>query len=360
MKRKIVSIYRGKLSLNRGTPLRVASLINEIVKNEDFEYFTCTADDIFETSKSHLTISGKKIHSIKEINTFVKTNNIDVLIFHTLSAAYFLLPLKILNPRKKFVLEMHGFNEEEERLYSDISLYKFYLLKIFFGIIYICSDAITTCSETASIILRKYNSNVTTVYGGVDLHKFNPNIVPTHSFKSAEEEIVIGYSGNLRKWQGVDFLVDVFQELTKRDKLFKLVLLLSEKVTIDIPENVTVLDPVSHDEVGKYNASFDILVIPRPETKVNTISFPSKLIEYMAMGKPVIGSRTSDIHKIVIDGKNGFLYDPEDKEGLINCFLKLKDPHVRASIGKSAFETVQQEYTWKHQGEKVSIVLRSL
>lgn len=360
IKKNVLSVYRGSLSQNRGTPLRITSLMHHIAVSNAFTYYTCSNDAEIEYSNSHLVLTGNKISDLRRLNRFIKDNHIDIIVFHNIPAAYYLLPLKLLNPKKKFVMEMHGFLEEELRLYGDVNWLEYNLYRSFFFLIYKCCNAITTCSETATEIMLKYNKNTHTIFGGVDLKKFNPSIQPIRSFKESPEDIVIGYSGNLRRWQGVDFLLRAFEDLLQKDDSFKLVLLLSEEPHFQVPRSTTIIGPVEHSEVGGYTAAFDILVIPRPASLINGLSFPSKLMEYLAMGKPVVGSRTSDVHKIIVDGENGFLYEPGDKEGLVNCFLKLKDSTVRDKMGRNAYATVQNKYTWEIQGEKMLNILMSL
>jgi glycosyltransferase involved in cell wall biosynthesis len=148
--------------------------------------------------------------------------------------------------------------------------------------------------------------------------------------------------------------------LVKKDPSFSLELLLSEKVDIKNIPNVSVFKSVAHEDVAKFNAQCDILVIPRLENKVNTLSFPSKLMEYLAMGIPVVGSRTSDIHKIVTHKENGMLYKPGDKEEFINCLLELKNLLLRNKIGTKGFELVKENYSWEKQGKLFLDLLRSV
>jgi len=97
-----------------------------------------------------------------------------------------------------------------------------------------------------------------------------------------------------------------------------------------------------HQDVPKFMIDCDILVIPRPLTPVTKISYPSKLTEYLAMGKAVVISNMGDADQVIEDGVNGMLYTPGDMEGFIDKLLLLKDKSTRVSLGRRATETAQK------------------
>lgn len=347
---KILSVYRSFLLENRGTPLRVKSLINYSKKDAMTEWYTCTLDNESPLGLSHITVTHDHVDDIKKIIQYVRQNNIDVVVFHSIAAAFYMPFIKIFTSAK-MVLEMHGFREEEELLYGGISKFKYMRDKLFYRVIYRLCDLITTCSISATKYLGMFNKNVVSVYGGVDLSLFNPDVVPGKYFERKEGDIIVGYAGDGKKWQGLPFLFEAFDALVQKYPQFRLELLLSEKRTIPEREYIHVTGAVSHDKVSSFTALCDVLVIPRIVSRVNELTYPSKLMEYMAMGKAVVVSRTSDMHKIIMDGENGVTFKPEDKEGFIEAMGKLVDSEFRKKLGVSAYRTASDEYTWDIQGK---------
>ena len=343
---RLLSLYRSSLYSTRGTPLRVKNIVDHLAGDSRIELYTATWDQNFENSKKHLYLDNNHLKDIFQLIKFVKKYQIEVLIGHTIASAYYLIPLKYLC-RTKIMLEMHGFIEEEEYLYGSMSKARYMMQKFFFNNLYRFFDSITTCSETATMYISKYNKNVVTVYGGVDTDMFTP--LP---HKSDDAKIVIGYAGNARKWQGLDFLLDAVRELHAKDPRFILKILISESKYV-LPEwahSFASLDgPVSHEMVPAFLSTCDMLVIPRLQNTVNTLSFPSKLPEFMAMGIPIIASRTSDCHRIISDGTDGLLFDPGDAEGLMRNIRILADPEVRTKIGRAARDKTVTQYTMKKQ-----------
>jgi glycosyltransferase involved in cell wall biosynthesis len=269
-----------------------------------------------------------------------------VVIGHTINSYKLLLLVKLFT-RSKIVLEMHGFIEEEDKLIENISRFKYILLKCIFRFFYKTCDLITTCSDTATKEICPYNKNTFTVFGGVDTSLFSPRKMLPH------EGIVIGYAGSVRIWQGLQFLVDTFITRKLHQQGYELQLLLSQEYSLpEEAHSIKILSSVSPEEVPNFLSLCDILVIPRENNEVNRLSFPSKLIEYMAMGVPVVASRTSDMHKIITHGKNGMLFDPGNAEDLYNCIIELSaNKEYRRSIGEEASTYVSLQYTWEKQAK---------
>lgn len=347
----VVSVFRSKLDDNRGTPIRVRSLLREMSECDDIRVisFSWDANPVLAGMEHH-HMRNNHWEDIQAIARVVRKEKAHIVMGHTMATWYYLVALKFLTGVKIF-LEMHGFLEEEARLYGTISPLRFWFEKLVYGVFYSLCDGATTSSDTATQILSRYNKNVKTVWGGVDLTLFNPSVTSGNYLPNVAGLITIGYAGNTRTWQGVDFLAATFATLRLKHPEFRLALLVSEAKGIPVGEGVTVVAGVSHDKVSAFLAECDILVIPRMHNEVNRISFPSKLIEYMAMGKPVVASATSDCHKVIRDGIDGFVYEPGDAEALTDILVRLKDASLRVRIGQEGYATVKKAFTWQHQAD---------
>ena len=47
--------------------------------------------------------------------------------------------------------------------------------------------------------------------------------------------------------------------------------------------------------------------------------FPLAILEYMAMGKPVIATKVGGVPEIIEHGVNGYLIPPEDSDSLVRA-----------------------------------------
>lgn len=113
---------------------------------------------------------------------------------------------------------------------------------------------------------------------------------------------VIFYSGQLNPAYGMENLLEVFQELYKAHPDYELWLCGSGKLADKIRELETVCPGIRYfgyvdgNRVRQLQAEATVLINPRQNTDAFTrFSFPSKTMEYLASGKPVIGYKLDGI-----------------------------------------------------------------
>ncbi|NLW81456.1 MAG: glycosyltransferase family 4 protein, partial [Desulfovibrionales bacterium] len=63
----------------------------------------------------------------------------------------------------------------------------------------------------------------------------------------------------------------------------------------------------------------DIVVVP----SLLNDNLPGVVIESLAFGKPVIGSRRGGIPEMIVDGYNGLLFEPENLSDFAACLSKI-------------------------------------
>src|SRR5689334_4384034 len=116
---KVLSIYRGLVDDNRGTPIKVRSLSNEFSKMGEIDFTLCAWDEegVLEFPK-YFKLTNNHFDDIKKIYRFVKDNKVDIVMGHTMATYYYLLPIKFFT-KAKIVLEMQGYIEEEAKFYGD-------------------------------------------------------------------------------------------------------------------------------------------------------------------------------------------------------------------------------------------------
>ncbi|HEY6332469.1 MAG TPA: glycosyltransferase, partial [Blastocatellia bacterium] len=118
----------------------------------------------------------------------------------------------------------------------------------------------------------------------------------------------------------------------------------------------TFLGRVPHDQAPSYLDACDILVSPHVKMPDGSEFFgsPTKLFEYLAMAKPVIGSRLGQIGSLIVDGYNGLLIPAGDSRALAEAIDRLAgDQSLRSELGEHARETVASNYTWRHNAARV-------
>jgi glycosyltransferase involved in cell wall biosynthesis len=85
------------------------------------------------------------------------------------------------------------------------------------------------------------------------------------------------------------------------------------------------------------------------------------ILEAMAIGKPVIGSRVGGIPEQIDDGRTGLLFEMGNKEELAKKMNMLsKDPDTRKRMGLAARKKLEQEYSLNQHCTKVMQIYEEL
>lgn len=106
------------------------------------------------------------------------------------------------------------------------------------------------------------------------------------------------------------------------------------------PGNVVFKGRLSHGEAVRELKKADFSIFFRDPTRVNNAGFPTKYAEAAAAGVPVITNHFSDIPKMIVQGKNGFI--AENTPGSISDTIR-----VVAALSKDEIVAMKQ-YCWTH------------
>jgi glycosyltransferase involved in cell wall biosynthesis len=103
-----------------------------------------------------------------------------------------------------------------------------------------------------------------------------------------------------------------------------------------------------------------VLVNPRPSRLLeNRYNFPSKLMEYLAAGRPIISTATSDVAEHYGDAV--VVLDDETPEGLARCIERVvaAPAEERANMGSRARAAVEG-VTWQMQAKEILAFIETL
>lgn len=80
---------------------------------------------------------------------------------------------------------------------------------------------------------------------------------------------------------------------------------------------------------------------------------PNTVLEGMACGLPVVGTRASGLAELVREGVNGYLVDINDAAALADRLADLIDnPYERRRMGKESRKIAEQEFAWDYIAEQ--------
>jgi glycosyltransferase involved in cell wall biosynthesis len=203
----------------------------------------------------------------------------------------------------------------------------------------------TSLTDLADRMVAPIAHKARTILNSVDLEGLGPGARPDVPVRG----LVIGSAGLFRYKKG---LVYLFQALAELDSSFDYTLLLAGdwfKPEDRLPHEQALaehgLDGHAHvtgriapERMPDYLRLFDVLVFP----SLFSEGCPRVLLEAMALGKAVIGTRSGAIPEIVRDRENGLLVDPGSTRELRSAIAELvRDPALRARLGEQAARTAR-------------------
>jgi glycosyltransferase involved in cell wall biosynthesis len=108
--------------------------------------------------------------------------------------------------------------------------------------------------------------------------------------------------------------------------------------------SVRITGHVRHERVPDYVALFDVAVSPR----ATFYASPMKVIEYMALGKPVVVPRTPNFLDIVDDCVNGVTFEEGSAPALKEAIAYLyKSRDICLQLGRHARRKVEDRLNWR-------------
>jgi len=174
------------------------------------------------------------------------------------------------------------------------------------------------------------------------------------NFNSNPNETVIALIGRISRWKGQLILLKVFYNLNLIKTNIKLVFVGSpppnqefflEELKNKIEEykltDKVVIVPFQN-EINKVWQSIDIAIIPSIEPE----PFGLVAVEAMLAKKPIIGSNHGGLTEIILNGKTGFLVEPNNDKSLFEAIQKvIENPSLRAEFGQNGYDRAINEFS---------------
>ena len=174
-----------------------------------------------------------------------------------------------------------------------------------------------------------------------------------------EGRIILGFTGFVREWHGLEHVIDFIADSDPRLQLHLLLVgdgpavpaLQYRTAERAVQDRVIFAGLVPRGEIMEYVAAFDIAMQPQ----VVPYASPLKLFEYMALARAIVAPATANICEVLIDGETALLFDPGDATGLRRTIERLcNDPGLRDRLGKAAqAAVVQKGLTWSNNARRI-------
>ncbi|MGX9220814.1 glycosyltransferase [Massilia varians] len=186
--------------------------------------------------------------------------------------------------------------------------------------------------------------------------------VPADPLTDAGAPFTMVFAGALTEYNGVAVILAAFASL--EGARFRLVIAGDGPLRKTVEQaaatdsRVVYKGMIAHQEVGKVYESANLLLCVRLTQKLDTgYFFPSKLIEYLATGKPVLTTKVAttnmDLPSI------SYIADDESVEGIAAAMRKAREAGAAANaeLGRRALTEIGAKMTWRSQAQKIRAFL---
>jgi len=268
------------------------------------------------------------------------------------------LPFKLFGV--KYIFDFHDANPE---LY--LAKYEkkggFYDALVWFEkMTFKCADIVIATNQSYRQIAIERGGldpdNVFIVRNGPDLKKFGP-VTPNPEWKKGRP-FMVGYVGTMSIQEGLDILLDAalhIKNMGRNDIYFTCVgggpglpglrKMVEEK---GLQDTVTFTGRIPDAPLMEILSTADVCVNPDKPCEMNDISTMIKIMEYMAMGKPIV---QFDMKEGRFSAMDASVY-ADRKIGMEDFAAKIlqlmADPDARQRMGEFGQKRVRQELAWEY------------
>jgi glycosyltransferase involved in cell wall biosynthesis len=202
---------------------------------------------------------------------------------------------------------------------------------------------------------------------GVDTEEFRPDVggvAVRRELGVAADETLAGFVGTFGPWHGVLTLADAIA-LLPADSRVRFLLIGAGRLRDEVQrivcaagkeQQVIFAGHVRHERVPALLDACDMLLSPHVPLEDGSEFFgsPTKLFEYMAMGKGIVASRLGQIGEVLEDQETALLTEPGNARELADAILWLaRSRELREQLGVAARATAIAKHTWQQNAQRV-------
>lgn len=293
-----------------------------------------TSDDVVDMLPAHVTLHQLDISGPTDLHRIPKLvpllRGTDVLVCSLFHASVVGVPIGKLVGVPRILVWQHNTHPPVR--------FRYWGLRIVFRL---ADRVLADSNRVSSFVNKKYGAPTSKIsalpIAGVDTDRYRPLDV-----QSADGRIPVATVGRLTPEKGYD---DLFRCAQRLGTDFQFYIAGDgperEWMERDAPGNVTLCGTIPNDEIPEFLNRHEIYFQPsKREGLCMTV------IEAMACGLPVVGSKVGGITESVRDEENGFLCDAGD----VGCFSTsvqrlAENPELRRDMGSAGRECVNERYS---------------
>jgi glycosyltransferase involved in cell wall biosynthesis len=202
---------------------------------------------------------------------------------------------------------------------------------------------------------------------GVDAERFRPHVgglKVRRELGIEDDETLVGFVGTFGPWHGVLALAEAIK-LVPQTARVRFLLIGSGSLRAEVERilleagamnRVILTGALEHEKVPAYLDACDVLTSPHVPLEDGSEFFgsPTKLFEYMAMGKGIVASRLGQIGDVLQHEETALLVEPGNIRELSEAIIRLTNSaQLRDELGAAARREAIAKHTWTHNAQRV-------
>jgi len=155
-------------------------------------------------------------------------------------------------------------------------------------------------------------------------------------------EFTVLFSGNIGLAQGLETVLDAAHQLRDEQIHFKLIgdgakfdEITKYADSLDL-DKVSIRSSIPREELISEIQQAQLCLVPLVKSPLFLNAIPSKMLEYMAAGKPVVVGIRGEVESLLERSGGGISIDPENPEALTEAILAYKNDEVRRMAAGAA------------------------
>jgi glycosyltransferase involved in cell wall biosynthesis len=279
-----------------------------------------------------------------EIKQYIDQINPDIIHVHSTFAGLFTRSLLFIFKKKaKIVYCSHGWSflmettKIKKLLFSKIEKILSYRTDLIINI----SDF--ELHESIKVGLPKKKSVV--IHNGVK----PPNVNNDISLKIDNKKINLLFIGRFDKQKGLDILLNIFKDINLPNVHLYIIgdSVLSKESYVTNFANLTNIGWVDNNNIDSYYTLFDAVIIPSRWEGFGLVA-----VEAMRNKKAVIASNRGALPELIKNNVNGYIFDINQKEQLVNILKSLKKETL-TQLGREGYRIYKNEFNSDVMNKKI-------
>ena len=172
---------------------------------------------------------------------------------------------------------------------------------------------------------------------------------------------LLGWAGSFGPWHGAEVAVQALSRLPPDTRLRmigdgnKRAACLEAAETLGVVDRVEMTGALPRGEALRRLAECDVLLSPHtPLRDQPFFGSPTKIFEYMALGKPIVVSRLGQLGELFEDGVTARMVTPGDADELADAVMEvLRSPGRGLALGKAARRIAERLHSWDHRAQAI-------